>query len=73
MRKCSYVITVDENDIRIEKRPIATIRIGDETEKELTAREVEYLVWGQMKLPLWFEALIRWGFRRVWRRFYRVD
>lgn len=69
MRKLSYVITVDENDVRIEKLPIAIIRIGDETEKELSAREVERLEWEQMKLPLWFEALLRWGFRKAWKRF----
>ncbi len=73
MSKFNYVITVDENDVRIEKRPIATIRIGDETEKELAAREAERLAWEQMKLPVWFDVLIRWGFRRVWRRFNRVD
>lgn len=65
MRKRSYVITVDKNDVRIEKRPIATIRIGDESEEELATREAECLAWEQMKLPLWFEALLRWGFRRV--------
>ena len=27
MKKLSYVITVDENDVRIEKRPIATILV----------------------------------------------
>lgn len=69
MRKLSYVITVDENNVRIEKRPIVTLRIGDETEEELAARRAEALKWEQMKLPVWFEALIRWGFRRVWRRF----
>ncbi len=46
MRKCSHVITVDENDVRIEKRPIATIRVGDESEEELAARKAEYLAWG---------------------------
>ena len=69
MRKFSYVISMCENDVRIEKLPIATIRIGGETEEELSAWEAERLEWDQMKLPLWFEALLRWGFRRVWRRF----
>lgn len=69
MKKLSYVITVDENDIRIEKLPITTIRIGDETEEELATREAERLAWEEMKLPLWFEVLIPWGFRRVWNRF----
>lgn len=69
MKKFSYVISVDENDVSIEKLPIATIRIGDETEEELSAREAERLEWEQVKLPLWFEALFHWGFRRVWRRF----
>lgn len=69
MRKLSYVITVDENDVRIEKRPIATIRIGDETEEELSARDAERLAWEHLKLSVWFEALLRWGFKRVWRRF----
>ena len=69
MKKLNYVITVDENDVRIEKRPIATIRIGDETEEELAEREAERLAWEQMKLPEWFEALLRWGFRRAWRKF----
>ncbi len=73
MSKFSYVITVDENDVRIEKELIVTIRIGDESEDELTAREAERLAWGQIKLPLWFEALLRWGFRRAWKRFNRVD
>ena len=70
MRKLSYIITVDENDVRIEKRPTATIRIGDETEEELAAREAECLAWERMKLPMWFEALLRWRFRRVWKQFY---
>lgn len=69
MRKCSYVIIVDKNDVRIEKRPITTIRIGDESEEELAAREAERLAWEQIKLPLWFKALVRWGFRRIWRQF----
>lgn len=69
MKKLSYVITVDENDVCIEKRPIATIRIGDETEEELAAREAERLVWEQTKLPVLFEALLRWGFKRVWKWF----
>jgi hypothetical protein len=64
---------VDEKNVRIEKEPIATIRSGDETEEELAAREAERLAWEQMKLPMWFEAMLRWGFRRVCKRFYRVD
>lgn len=63
----------DENDVHIEKELIVTIRIGDESVDELTAREAERLAWEQMKLPLWFEALLRWGFRRVWKRFYGTD
>lgn len=73
MRKCSYAITMEENDVRIEKRPIATIRIGDETEEELAAQEAERLAWEQMKLPVWFEVMIRWGFRRIWKWFYGTD
>lgn len=65
MNKFSYVITVDKNDVCIEKRPIATIRIGDESEEELAARGVERLAWEQMNLPVWSEALLRWGFRCV--------
>jgi hypothetical protein len=64
---------VDEKNVRIEKGPIATICSGDETEEELAAREAERLAWEQMKLPMWFEALLCWGFRRVCKRFYRVD
>lgn len=70
MKKLSYVITVDDKDVRIEKRPIGTIRIGNETEDELAARRTEYLAWERMKLPMWFETLLRWGFRQIWRRFY---
>lgn len=73
MRKLSYVITMDENDVRIKKEPIGTIHIGDETEAELSAREAERLAWEQMKLPVWFEALICWGFRRVWKQFYGTE
>lgn len=70
MEKLSYVITVDEYDVRIEKRPIGAIRIGDEMEEELAARRAEALAWKQLKLPIWFETLLRWGFRQIWRRFY---
>jgi len=73
MRKLSYVITVDENDVRIEKRPIGTLRFGNETEDKLAASRAEDLKREQMKLPVWFEALLRWGFRRVWRQFFGTD
>ena len=69
MKKISYVITVDENNVRIEKRTIGTLRIGDDSEEELAAREAERLAWEQMKLPLWFEALLRGVFKRVWKQF----
>ncbi|MBA1336178.1 MAG: hypothetical protein HPY66_2137 [Firmicutes bacterium] len=72
MKKISYVITVDENNVRIEKRPIGAIRIGDETEDALIAHRAKTMRWRQMKLPMWFEAVLCWGFKRVWKLFHEV-
>jgi len=65
MKKISYVITVDENNVRIEKRPIGAIRIGDETEEELAARKAENIKWKGLKLPV-FMRLLWAGWCGIW-------
>jgi hypothetical protein len=73
MKKLRFSIVVDENGFLIEKKPIGIVYCGDETDEGFNARQKETMRWKQLKLPIWFEVLLAWKFKRIWKRFYEAD